>query len=80
MADAQQRPLRLAIINQVSFHLHVVSGAMRVLRALSSAPVTVWVSTPVLKNCWGFCEAMAREPGFVWRDCAELDLATQGFE
>lgn len=73
-ATSSSRPLQLAIYNQVDFHLHVVAGAMRVLRPLTSSRVTVFVSTRVLQeDAYGFMSWLGQEPGFCFRDCAEYD-------
>jgi hypothetical protein len=67
-------PLKLAIYNQVSYHLHVVAGAMRVLQALTSAPVTVFLTSKVIQQNWyGFVDWLGREEGFVWKELQEYD-------
>lgn len=66
---APGRPLKLAIYNQVNYHLHVVAGAMRVLQQLSTAPVTVFLTSKVLRNNWfGFMDWLGSEKGFVWKE------------
>lgn len=73
-AQAAGRPLQLAIVNQVHFHLEVVAGAMHVLRGLTSAPVTVYLPAKVLKNNWyGFTAWLGKAEGFVWKECKEYD-------
>jgi hypothetical protein len=70
------RPLRLAIFNQVNIHLHVVAGAMHVLRPLSSAAVTVFLSAEVLEgNLYGFMDEgwIGSMEGFNWRDVKQFD-------
>ena len=44
-------PLRLAIVNQVHFHLEVVAGAMHVLKDFSSGPLTVYLPAKVCVRC-----------------------------
>lgn len=65
---------------QVHYHLHVVAGAMRVLRPLTSAPVTVFLTSKVLEtDPWGFMAWLGKEPGFVWKTCEGFD-GTEQFE
>lgn len=72
--EQQRRPLRLAIYNQVNYHLHVVAGAMRVLQPLTSAPITVFLTSKVLNENWyGFMDWLGKEEGFEWKDCADYD-------
>jgi hypothetical protein len=72
------RPLRLAIYNQVNYHLHVVAGAMRVLQPLTSAPVTVFLTSKVLNNWFGFMDWLGNEKGFVWKELE--DYAGEEYE
>lgn len=73
------RPLRLAIYNQVNYHLHVVAGAMRVLQPLSSAPVTVFLTSKVLRhNQYGFMDWLGGQAGFVWKELE--DYAGEQYE
>jgi hypothetical protein len=70
------RPLRIAIFNQVTIHLHVVAGAMHVLRPLTSAPVAVFLPAQVLKgNLYGFMDKgwIGSSEGFLWRDVQQFD-------
>ncbi|WIA10164.1 hypothetical protein OEZ85_010368 [Tetradesmus obliquus] len=70
------RPLRLAIFNQVNIHLHVVAGAMHVLRPLTSAAVTVFLPAAVLEgNLYGFMDKgwIGSMEGFIWRDVKQFD-------
>ncbi|KAF6265350.1 hypothetical protein COO60DRAFT_1041000 [Scenedesmus sp. NREL 46B-D3] len=72
------RPLRLAIFNQVSIHLHVVAGAMHVLRPFSSAAVTVFLPAQVLQgNLYGFMDTgwLGSMEGYIWQDIQQFDQA-----
>lgn len=72
------RPLRLAIFNQVTIHLHVVAGAMHVLRPLSSAAVTVFLPAEVLEgNLYGFMNKgwLGSMEGFDFKDVKQFDQA-----
>jgi hypothetical protein len=67
-------PLKIAIVNQVHFHLEVVAGAMHVLKPLTSGPVTVFLPAKVLKTNWyGFRNWLADKEGFEWKECKEYD-------
>lgn len=67
--DSKHRPLKLAIYNQVNYHLHVVAGAMRVLQALTPAPICVFLTSKVIRNNhFGFMDWLGSEKGFVWKD------------
>jgi hypothetical protein len=75
-AGLPTRPLRIAIFNQVTIHLHVVAGAMHVLRPLTSAPVTVFLPAQVLQgNLYGFMDKgwIGSSEGFLWRDVQQFD-------
>lgn len=70
-------PLRMAIVNQVHFHLEVVAGAMHILKTLTSAPVTVYLPAKVMKTNWyGFRSWLGDKEGFIWKDCKEYDGTT----
>jgi hypothetical protein len=70
-------PLKIAIVNQVHFHLEVVAGAMHVLKPLTSGPVTVFLPAKVLKTNWyGFRNWLADKEGFEWKECKEYDGTT----
>eukprot|EP00882_Tetradesmus_deserticola_P011348 GHRQ01012006.1.p1 GENE.GHRQ01012006.1~~GHRQ01012006.1.p1 ORF type:complete len:210 (+),score=43.33 GHRQ01012006.1:43-672(+) len=73
-ADAS---LKIAIVNQVHFHLEVVAGAMHVLKPLTSGTVTVFLPAKVLKTNWyGFRNWLADKEGFEWKDSKDYDGTT----
>jgi hypothetical protein len=77
-AAAQDRPLQIAIVNQVHFHLEVVAGAMHVCKEMTSAPVTVYLPAKVLKTNWyGFIDWLGGREGFVWKEGKEYDGKTE---
>jgi hypothetical protein len=74
MATTSGRPLRLAVYNVVDFHLHVVAGALQVLRRLSSAPVTAFMTPGVLVgDRFGFSGWLGRTPGVEWRSLEDAE-------
>eukprot|EP00878_Enallax_costatus_P027190 GHUV01029251.1.p1 GENE.GHUV01029251.1~~GHUV01029251.1.p1 ORF type:complete len:273 (+),score=50.88 GHUV01029251.1:233-1051(+) len=76
-AQAADRPLQFAIVNQVHFHLEVVAGAMHVLKGMTSAPVTIYLPAKVLKTGWyGFTTWLGNKEGFLWKECKEYDGVT----
>lgn len=73
-------PLRLAIYNQVNYHLHVVAGAMRVLQPLTSAPVTVFLTSKVIQNNWyGFMDWLGNAEGILYKELDDYD-GSEAFE
>jgi len=76
-AAAPNQPLQIAIVNQVHFHLEVVAGAMHVTKAMTSAPVTVYLPAKVLKTNWyGFINWLGGREGFIWKEGKEYDGKT----
>lgn len=53
---------------------------MRVLKPLTSAAVTVFVTSRVLEENWyGFMDLIGDEDGFEWKDCEAYD-GSEAFE
>lgn len=76
-AAASDKPLQIAIVNQVHFHLEVVAGAMHVCKEMTSAPVTVYLPAKVLKTNWyGFINWLGGREGFIWKEGKEYDGKT----
>lgn len=77
-AAASDKPLQIAIVNQVHFHLEVVAGAMHILKQMTSAPVTIYLPAKVLKTNWyGFINWLGGREGFIWKEGKEYDGKTQ---
>lgn len=76
-AAADSKPLQIAIVNQVHFHLEVVAGAMHVCKEMTSHPVTVYLPAKVLKTNWyGFINWLGGREGFIWKEGKEYDGKT----
>lgn len=76
-AAAPDKPLQIAVVNQVHFHLEVVAGAMHVTKQMTSAPVTVYLPAKVLKTNWyGFVNWLGGREGFIWKEGKEYDGKT----
>lgn len=76
-AAASDKPLQIAIVNQVHFHLEVVAGAMHVCKEMTSDPVTVYLPAKVLKTNWyGFINWLGGREGFIWKEGKEYDGKT----
>lgn len=76
-AAADGKPLQIAIVNQVHFHLEVVAGAMHVCKEMTSDPVTVYLPAKVLKTNWyGFINWLGGREGFIWKEGKEYDGKT----
>lgn len=71
------RPLRLAIVNQVHFHLEVVAGAMHILKDYTTEPVDVYLPAKVVKTNWyGFFSWMGNNKSIRFKECKEYDGVT----
>jgi hypothetical protein len=76
-AAASDKPLQIAVVNQVHFHLEVVAGAMHLCKQMTSAPVTVYLPAKVLKTNWyGFINWLGGKEGFIWKEGKEYDGKT----